>query len=341
MAQTTVSTPIVGFVTLNITAGLGSTKRLTHFSIPLIERATGIAGQSVGQITAVTSNTLSNTNAGWTPGQLSDPSSPYVIQITSGTAVGRIFLIASSAATGGAIGGAGMGNTSTTLTISSFDSASGIDLPLIGVAAGDSYAIYTCETISSVFGTPASTGVLGGTSVTSADSIVLLFNGASSNYFYNTSLGRWTRVFAGNPDASNVPLLPYYGLVYSRLAASPISFMVTGSVPATARKTQVRNSGVTLLAQFWPADTTLSEIGLQSLAGWVSNVSSASADKVILISGGAASTYWFDGTNWRRVFAGSPISDSTLIPVGSMIYLNKTGVNSNFSTLTQNRPYSL
>jgi len=336
-----VSTPVVGFINLNVTAGLGSTKRLTYLSVPLVERATGVAGLTIGQITGLTDSTISNSNAGWTPGELSNPSAPFVVQITSGTAVGRIFLIAASANTGGAIGGSGLGNTSTTLNISSFDTASGVDLVAAGVAVGDSYAIYTCETLSSVFGTPGTTGIQGGTSANTADSVVLLFNGSSSNYFYSTSLSRWTRVFAGNPDASNVPIMPYYGLIYSRLPASGLTFTVTGTVPTTERKTQVKNSGVTLLSQFWPTDSTLSSLSLQSLPGWISNANSSSADKVVLVSGGSSSTYWYDGANWKRIFAGSPVSNTTVVPAGATIYINKIGSASGFSTLSQSTPYTL
>ena len=336
-----VSTDPVGYVTLNVTSGLGSTKRLTYLSLPLLEKASGVSGQTVGTITGVTSNTISNSNAGWTSGELSNPSSPFVIQITSGTAVGRIFLIASSATTGGAIGGTGLGNTATTINISSFDIGSGVDLVAAGVQAGDTYAIYTCETLSSVFGTPASSGVQGGTSSSNADTVVLLFNGSANTYFYSTTNSRWSRVFSGSPDASNVPILPYYGLIYQRLPASALAFTVTGSVPTIARKTQVKNSGVTLLSQFWPSDSTLAELNLQSLPGWVSNSSSASADKVILVSGGSAFTYWHDGTNWKRIFSGSPISNTVPVPAGATVYINKLGTTTGFSTFSQNVPYSL
>jgi len=66
-AQTTATTDPVGFVTVGITAGTGSAKKNTLFSVPLLE-AESISGQVSGVITGVSSNSISNTNAGWTAG---------------------------------------------------------------------------------------------------------------------------------------------------------------------------------------------------------------------------------------------------------------------------------
>ncbi len=335
-AQETATTDPVGFVTVGITAGSGTAKRNTLFSVPLMETES-IAGQVAGTITGVTANTISNSNAGWTPGALSQPATPYLIQITSGSAEGRLFLIASSASTGGAI--AGTANTDSTVSVSSVDAAQ-VDLTTLGIAVGtDTYKIYACDTLSSFFGTPDSTGIQGGTSAANADTVVVVSNGSASTYFYNTAASRWSRVFVGSPDASNVPLLPYYGVQYARLAASPLSFVVTGGVPTLPRQMAVKNSGTTLVSQFWPSDSTLATSGLSSVV--TAGASAAVADTVVLTSGGSALTYFYDGTNWRRVFVGSPLADSTPIPVGTTVQVVRKGNAAGFTTLTQNVPYSL
>lgn len=149
-AQTTATTDPVGFVTVGITAGTGSAKRNTLFSVPLLETES-IQGQIAGTITGVTASTISNSNAGWAAGALSQPATPYLIQITSGAAEGRLFLISSSTNTGGAV--AGTANTATTVTVSSVDSTQ-VDLSSLGIVAGtDTYKIYACDTLSSFFGT--------------------------------------------------------------------------------------------------------------------------------------------------------------------------------------------
>lgn len=335
-AQETATTDPVGFVTVGITAGTGTAKKNTLFSVPLLETES-ITGQVAGTITGFTANTISNSNAGWTAGALSQPAAPYLIQITSGSAEGRLFLISSSANTGGAV--VGTANTETTVTVSSVDAAQ-VDLTTLGIVAGtDTYKIYACDTLSSFFGTPATTGILGGTSAANADTVVVVVNGSASTYFYNTSASRWARVFTGSPDASNVPLLPYYGVQYSRLGNTALSFVVTGGVPTEPRKVAVKNSGTTLLSQFWPADSTLQSSGLSSVV--TAGASAGVADTVVLTSGGSAATYFYDGTNWRRVFTGSPISNATPIPIGTTVQIVRKGTAAGFSTLAQAVPYSL
>jgi hypothetical protein len=271
---------------------------------------------------------------------LSAPATPYLIAITSGTAAGRIFHIASNATTGGAVGASASANTATSVTISTLDTGSGIsDLVAAGVAAGDSYEIYGCDTLSTALGSPSTTGVVSGSAAATADSVMLLYNGSASTYIHNGT--HWQKIAFGNPDASNTPLLPYYGFSYSRLGNTEITLTVMGSVPTIARKAQIKNSGITLLGQYFPSDSTLSSLGLQNTPGWVSNIASASADKIVLISSGAASTYWHNGTGWKKVAFGNPSADTVVVPAGAMIYINKLGTATGYSTFSQPLPYTL
>jgi hypothetical protein len=337
-AQETATTDPVGFVTVGITAGTGAAKKNTLFSLPLLETES-IDGQVAGTITEVTANTISNSSANWTAGALSNPATPYLIQITSGAAEGRMFLISSSSSAGGAIGGTP--NTPTTVAVSSVD-ATQVDLTTLGIVEGiDTYKIYACDTLSSFFGTPATTNVQGGTSAANSDTIIIISNGSAKTYFYSTSSSRWTQVTLGSPDASNVPLIPYYGIQYARLPATPLTFTVTGIVPTEGRKVSIKNSGPTLLSQYWPVESTLADLGLQGLPGWLSGASASVSDTVLLISGGSASTFWFNGTNWKKVTLGSPISDLTPVPIGSSVLINRKGTAAGYTPLAQIVPYNL
>lgn len=338
LAQTTATTAPVGFVTLNITAGTGAAKKNTLLSLPL-SQSEAIDGQVAGVITSVTANTIVNASAGWTTGALSNPAAPYLIQITSGAAEGRMFLIASSEAIGGSIAGAA--NTATEVTVSAIDAAQ-VDLTTLGIVAGtDTYRIFACDTLGSFFGTPGTTGILGGAAAGTADTVIAVVNGSSSTYFYSTTHNRWSRVALGSPDASNVPLVPYYGIQYSRLGNTALSFVITGEVPTIKRQVAIKNSGPTFLSQYWPADSTLSSVGLQNIAGWQSGASAGVADTVILTTAGAASTYFYNGSNWIKVALGSPIADATPIGVGTTVSINKKGVTAGYSKLDQALPYSL
>lgn len=331
-AQTTVATDPVGFVTLTIAGG---NPRTTALSIPLLDTA-NITGQAVGQITGVGASTITNTNAGWGTNGLSAATNPHLIQITSGDAAGRMFLIATNP------------NTSTVLTINANDILQG-SLITLGVAVGDNYKIVPCDTLNTLFGTnptaapPIGLGVRGGTSTTNSDNVNLILNGATRTFFYRTnSTPGWVATTFGNPPSGNTPLPPYAGLQYIRRTNSPITFTATGSVPTLLRRVMVKNFGQTLLAQYWPANSTVAGLNLQSIPGWVANTNPANADKVTVVGTNANSaTYFYDGTNWRQQAFGNPIRNTNSVALGSAIQILKIGSTGGYSTYSNAMPYNL
>ncbi|MEM1158705.1 MAG: TIGR02597 family protein [Verrucomicrobiota bacterium] len=327
---TAATTDPIGYVNWDIAAGTGLTRTVTVLSVPLLD-TTAIDGAATGKITGVTSNSITASGAGWTAGQLSEDATPYLIRITTGLAEGRTFLISSSVA-----------NTSTTVTLDSNDSAQ-VDLTTLGIVTApgseDNYKIIPCDTLSSIFGTPTDTGVLGGPSSDSADIIFLNDNGSWKKYFYNTALSRWTRIFPGYPDSSNVEIRPDSAIMYSRLGDTALALTVVGSVPMENRQSLIKNSGVTFLANSWPVDTTLATTNLQNTTGWVSNANSANADQVLILVNNSWRKYWHDGSNWRRIFPGFPISDSQSVSATSGLLIGKLGSASGNELLTQTKPY--
>lgn len=326
----TATTDPVGFVTTTIPAGTGSAKTTVFVSAPLYDTAT-INGSATGTLTGVSSNFLTNSAAGWTSGALSQASGPFFVQLTSGNASGTMLLIQS--------------NTADTLTINSTYSPA-TDLTTLGIASGDSYRISPADTIGSLFGTPAD-GVQGGTAQTSADTVQLVVNGSASTYFYKTDAtpaARWTKVAFGNPDATNEPVLPNFGIQYSRLAATPLSLTATGSVPVSAREAAIKNSGATLLSNYWPVDTTLAGLGLQNIPGWLSGANQNSADVVLTrsLTNGSSKTFFYNGTTWKQVGFGAPSSsDNEPIPVGTSVRIFRKGSASGQSVISQSAPYTL
>lgn len=334
-AQTATTDP-VGFVTVNVAAGTGTARTTSFVSIPMLETPVDFTGQAAGQITGVTANTLSNSSAGWAAGALSSASAPYLIQLTSGAAAGRMFLISSATA-----------NTATTVTINADDVAQG-GLDTLGIVAGNTYRIFPCDTLSSFFGAGTATAtqgkVLGGASARVADNLILVVNGQPRTYFYSTTLNRWTENRPGTPDASNVALRPYYGIQYSRLAGVNGNFVATGTVPTTARSVAVKNSGLTQLSVYWPVDnTTLGSLGLQNISGWTSGANARVADTVILqtSAGAAPRTYFYNGTNWVENRPGLPPSNNVAVPIGASVQISKRGSAAGYSKLDQIVPYNL
>lgn len=331
-SQTEIQTEPHGYIKVSIAPGTGVSKRITLLSIPLLDE-TVIEGRAAGKITGVTKRTLTSTPAGWTPGQLSNPDEPYLIEITSGPLRGRMMLISTSTP-----------NTSDTLTLAQSET---IDLETSGISIspenGDTYRIRPVDTLLSFFGTPDQTPIQGGVSPASADTITMVVNGSASTYFYNTSPShsRWSRVAVGSPSANNVPIPPSASLQYARLAPTPLELVVTGRVPVGPRQVLVKNSGVTLMSSHWPINQTLVEFGLQNVPNWKKGGGASSADTVVLVSGGAASTHFYDGKNWRRVSVGSPISDAMRLPFGSGAMIIRKGLETGQTPYEKAPPYSL
>lgn len=322
-----VVTDPVGFIQVATNPGTGSARALTVLSFPLLN-TTNVTGASSGKIDAVTANTLTCSAANWAAGELSQASRPKLVRITSGAAVGRTFLISASTA-----------NTSTALTLASTETTDLTTLGIVTGASGDSYKIYDCHTLSSLFGTPASFAFIGSADPNLADNVLLLINGTWSTFYYNTTLNRWTRRSPGNPDATNQTIKPDAAVIFYSIGTSSLTLLAAGTVPTTSLKNVINKSGLTALGNNWPTDVTLINSGIQSIPGWQANTNVNNADQVMLLVNGTWSTFYWDGSNWRRRSPGSPISNSQVISSGSGIILSKVAASASDSLLTQAPPY--
>ena len=147
------------------------------------------------------------------------------------------------------------------------------------------------------------------------------------------------KVGLGSPNANNVPLLPYHGIQYSRLAATPVTFVAQGEVPTRTRKMPVKLLGTTILAPYWPIDQQLASLGIQSIPGWRKSPVAQNADKVVATVNGAVQTFYNDGTNWRRVSVGSPIANTNVVKPSDSLMLQTGTVSGGEGVLTQSAPY--
>jgi hypothetical protein len=304
-------------------------------SLPLLNKDNNIPSKakvtsvnSSNSIGYTTLNTSESGSATIPNGYLSNPAEPYLIHFTTGNAAGFMLLVSSTVA-----------NTTSNLTLTDpHDTA--LNLANMGVAVNDEFRIYPCDTLLSFFGTPAQTNIRGGTSANQADNITLITAGSASTYFYHTGLNRWARVGLGNPNANNTPLLPFYGIQYGRLAPTPLQLVATGEVPLGKRKAKIRGNGSTLLATYWPVDTTLSLTSFRNIGSWRTGNAATNADRLVLSPSGSANTYWHTGTNWRRTSPGSPISDSTPVSLGTAALINKTTPGVQYTVLEDLAPYN-
>jgi hypothetical protein len=330
-AQTVVTGEPLGFVRMEIGAGTGTSKKTTLISIPLLDEAQ-VSGRSSGRISAVSSTTITSEGAGWTPGALSNPAEPYLLEITSGNAQGLMLLLSTTSA-----------NTSDTATIDTDEIARTGALTSLGITTADTYRIRPVDTLGSFFGTPDATLIHGGASPQTADTVTLVNNGSAATYYFNTAVtpARWSRVALGSPDATNTPIPPYAGIQYARLADTPLEFIVTGRVPSGRRQLALKNSGVTIISTYWPTGQTLAGLNINHTPNWRYGSSPAVADTLTLTSNGSATSYFHNGTNWRRVGLGAPLADGTLIPASTGIIVNRKENITGFSPYTHYAPYTL
>jgi hypothetical protein len=320
------ATDPVGVVNLNIAPSPnGTTRVLTALSAPLLAEASLATGGSTGKISSLTSNSITCSGAGWTPGNLSVATAPKILRVTSGVAEGRTFLLSLSVA-----------NTLDTVTIDGSETTNLTSLGIVTGTNGDTFKLLECDTLSSFFGDPAN--IVKATSVGLADNVLLLNNGAWVTYFYHSTNNRWSRSGPGLQDASNQRIKPESAILFSRIGTTALALSATGSVPMQKRVDIVRGTGLTFMGSNWPVDITLLSAGIHTLPGWQANATASGADQVLILNNGAWLTYWWNGTNWRRSGPGSQISDTVVIRAGAGILLNKLVPATN-GLLSQNRPY--
>jgi uncharacterized protein (TIGR02597 family) len=309
-AQTATTTP-VGFITITLPDGT-STPSQTAVYFGLTDSPTG-SGVLVGKISGVSPNTITSSGAGWTAGAFSIAATPYMVRITSGVATGTTWQVSTS-----------VPNTAETLTLSD----AGLDLVALGVIANDTFEILPLDTLATLF----TSELQGGQNETVADNVQLWNGNAWVTYFYNTTRSRWERAKFGT-IANDIVIRPDTGCIITRRGPAK-SLVLIGRAPATDLRIRFGVTRESFVGTF-PYAKTLSQIGLQSTAGWVASTTESLADKVMMWNGGAWVSYYFDGTNWRRAKFGTisndtpvqtperPILISKVTPPTQAVFLNQ------------------
>jgi len=321
-----VTTSPVGLNTIKIPAGSLANPSFTTFSFPLsnIAEFTGTIS-SVDNATQVTLN-----GATWTENQFVSDSAPRLARIMSGTSVGRLFLV--------------VGNTTNQLTLDFSNTLTITDLNL-AVAVGDSIQIVPANTLATLFGTtPSSTPAvqfLTGASAAQADNLWILSRQTWETYYHNGT--NWRR--SGSlTNQNNTIIYPDEGVLVAHIDPAVLYLTFTGTVPLTNQKTDISGTGSTFLANRFPVDTQLVNLGIHSLPGWLTGASASAADNVWAWNPVKAPTpgwdiYYYNGTIWKK--SGSLANQNTAtIAAGTALIIIKNGSSSS-ATLDQVLPYPL
>ncbi|EIP96941.1 putative phosphohydrolase [Opitutaceae bacterium TAV1] len=293
----------------------------TAAGFPLRGAPDAIDGRFAGFITAVTATTLESTDAGWTPGQLSQPAVPWFVTITSGAAAGRIFPVDTTVA--------GQ-NTASQLTLVT----GGADLTALGIAPGvDTWQLFPADTLGTLF--PAGT-LLSGTATT-ADRL-RLWNGATAEIFYHDG-SHWRAEDGSGADNTLVRPDQAWHILRRQAALNLVTF---GEVSSTDAAVEVARNGTSYVSLL-PVPRTFAELPLQTLLpAWASNPASPTAgDHVRLWNAGAWITYYHDGANWRRQGASAVQDNTRLLTPGRPVYIVRPAATGETGSdvLTQTRTW--
>jgi len=306
MAQTTVSTPIVGFQKTPLSTGLNA------IGIPLLNTdilrgvTTTLSGNSVG-ISGVT-----NFGALLTAGE------PYYLEVYSGALKGDRFDVDTAATKSAA---------NNTVVLSSSSPNNTVDLSSISINLnGVTVAIrkhITLEQVQSFIDTPMN----GSNTPSSADQIQFFNNstGTFMTYYLRADGVTWRGSTTGTAIQNKVPVPPGTGVFLNKATGSG-NLVATGTV-RNNDFAQPYKVGLQLLAPGFPLATSPGGLGGTSANGWTGNNTPSSADQIqILNSGGSSFTTYYlrsDGTTWRSSSTGTINQATNPIMADAGAYLVK------------------
>ncbi|MGZ4963556.1 MAG: hypothetical protein ACXWIU_00490 [Limisphaerales bacterium] len=325
-AQTVATNP-VGFNTSTITPALSvSAPSSTVVSAPFYAPA-DFRG-SVSSLDSTSSFSFSGTP--FTASQFT--TTPHLARMVSGNSVGRFFLITA--------------NTTSQITVNTFgynlvSGAPGNTDTQITV--GDSCEICPANTLGSLFGTSSVPFQTGTTSAT-ADN-VYLFNGTTWDIFFNNGT-HWKQQGNLSTNLDNTVVYPDRGMFILRRGTGALSLTFLGAVPYSNERTDFPGPGSSFKSNRFPVDLTLAgatnPLNLQTLPGWQTGTTSATADNVYLWNGTTWNIFFYNGTHWKQQGNLSSNLDSTAIPIGTaMFVVRRSTASGNNSTLVQTLPYTL
>ncbi|MEA3207624.1 MAG: hypothetical protein QOE70_681 [Chthoniobacter sp.] len=219
---------------------------------------------------------------------------PHVARFRTGSSSGRSYQISS--------------NTPNSLTFS------GVDLTSL-VAVNEQFEIVPIDTLSSLFGANAATaGFATNPQIALADKVYL--RGADGWLTVYNDGQHWLQDTGANAD--HFALLPDTGFLISRVATSDLSLVLRGSVPITNFAADLPDQKTTVLASYFPVDTTLDGLKLQDSPGWVKDKNPAVADNVYVQGASGWLTFYHDGASWVQLGGGAlnpPITVGTAVVV--------------------------
>jgi hypothetical protein len=282
-AQSTVSTPIVGFQKIAVPSGLSTAAFPMLNSDILKTSASSIAGS------VLTLSGQSNV------GSLLTSGAPYYIEIYSGNLKGDRFDVDTAATITSANG---------TVTLASSSANNTYPVASIGANLDNATIALRQHVTLDQIRASASPALVGNNIAGSADQ-VQIYNPTTKSYttyFLRGDGTNWRLSGATTNGFNNVIIPPGTG-VFIQKRGSSTELTTAGAVRQNdfARPYQ---TGLQMLASPYPMNFTAAGFGGSSSSGWTGNNIAGSADQIQIYNPGTKSytTYFLrgDGVNWRR-----------------------------------------
>jgi uncharacterized protein (TIGR02597 family) len=328
-AQDSVASVPQGMITFNVPSGTTS-----YLGLPLINNET-----YTGSVTAISTNTISvgDTPAPFTT-SLATPGSPYFVKFLSGNEMGRVLLITA--------------NTVGSLTLDTTDHTTGLPVLLtttdFSVQVGDTFEIFSGDTLASVFGAGTTQSPLlltGGKNSGSSDNISFFtVSGApTATYYFNTTAGYWEQ-HGMKVNANNTIIYPYSALTIKVRNRHPgMTLVLSGRVTPVPAETKVVGNGTAYTSTHYATDIELSQ--LQFGSNWVTGASASLADTLSVWNGAEnkfVTYYQRPDSTWRESSDALTDRSSFAIAAGSVTTITKREMVSGAAAFLQSpMPYSL
>jgi uncharacterized protein (TIGR02597 family) len=281
-AQTTAYSDVVGYMQISIPAG-----RASLVSFPL-----GNSAITSGSFSGKSGNVFSTSaSLAGLPNALANRSNEpaYYAEITSGPNSGLILEI--------------IAKSSGSITFGDASSLTG----------NETFQIKKFTTLGDVLGAGNSAGLLGGDSVTNADVVWAVVNGAWKQYFfYDDGNGgdidplEW-QTPGSNGDKSDTRIDPDQGVLIVRKAGSNRTVTITGAVKSTATIAPLP-TGAQIITNPYPTDKTLGTLNLRTGSSSTGLVEGDSVNNSDII-------YKLDNGVWKQYFVYNDGSGGEIDPV--------------------------
>lgn len=345
-AQSTVSTPTVGFVTINMPAG--SDTVIAPQLLRPSELNSSVSAVNVNGSQA----TLSLTGTTLTQNQFtynaSTQTNVYYVLVVSGGLSGTYFTVVS--------------NDTSSITIN-LDGLNPIGSDITAIEVRPTWTLASLFPVESsgVSFTPSSSSSPGArrTQILVPNNTSSGVNrSASATYFFNNTAGvqDWVSTAATSTKAGDTAILPGSYVIHRNTGGTPValSLTVAGGVLASQISNYIATSASsptdTYLALPRPTDYTLSDLGLDNTSFTQSTSTSPGGRRdtllVVNVNGSganraAAATYFRFNNNWYSTAASTVITNSAVIPAGSAIIIRKVTSDGNDRVWKNNLNVSL